>query len=68
MEDSSLEKNELDGLEIDYNEETGEIQLDWDGSDPRWSFLNDLTPDEIGDMIIESLKNRLDEDLSESPA
>jgi len=65
MEDSSLENN---GMEIKYNDETGEIQLDWDGSDPRWSFLNDLTPDEIGDIITESLKIRLDEDASESPA
>ena len=61
-------ENSLDGLEINYNEETGEIQLDWNANDPRWSFLNDLTPDEIGDMITESLRNRLNEDASESPA
>lgn len=61
-------ENSLDGMEIDYNEETGEIQLDWDPNDPNWSWLNDLTSEQVGDMIIESLKNRLDEDASESPA
>lgn len=61
-------ENSLDGLEVDYNVETGELKLDWDGNDPRWSFLNDLTQVEIRDIIMESLKNRLDEDASESPA
>ena len=59
-------KDALDGLEIDYNEETGEIHLVWDANDPNWSWLNDLTSEQVGDMITESLRNRLDEDASES--
>jgi len=48
-----------DSLKVNYNEETGEMTLDWDPQDPKWSFLNDLTEDQISDMVVGSLKERL---------
>lgn len=42
---------ENDSLKIDYNEETGEILLEWDKQDSSWNWLNDLTQDEIKDII-----------------
>lgn len=55
-----------DSLKVDYNEETGEITLDWDREDPNWSFLNDLTDQQIGDMVIESLKDALARETNET--
>jgi len=55
-----------DSLKVDYNEETGEITLDWDHNDPNWSFLNDLTDQEIGDMVIQSLKDALARETNET--
>jgi len=55
-----------DSLKVDYNEETGEITLDWDPEDPNWSFLNHLTEDQIGDMVIKSLQERLAREQNET--
>ena len=63
--------SESDGLEVNFNEETGEIQLDWDPTDPNWSWLNGLTSEQVGDIISEYLKHRLDDlelNDTESPA
>jgi hypothetical protein len=54
-----------DTLKVDFNEETGEVTLDWDPEDPKWSFLNDLTEEEIGDMVIKSLKEAIARDSND---
>jgi hypothetical protein len=50
-----------DSLKVDYNEETGEMTLEWDPEDSQWNFLQDLTPEEIRDMLMkhamETLQN-----------
>lgn len=56
---------ESDSLKIDYNEETGEIQLQWDPQDPKWNWLGSLTQEEIRDMIMEKVQQQL-EDETES--
>lgn len=55
-----------DTLKIDFNEETGEIIMDWNPEDPNWSFLNDLTEDEISDMVIKSLQDALARETDET--
>jgi hypothetical protein len=54
-----------DGLKVDFNEETGEINLEWDPEDPRWSFLNGLTEEELSDMMMDAIKRRLEEEDNE---
>lgn len=43
---------ESDSLKVNYNEETGEVTLEWDPNDSQWNFLGGLTPEEIRDMIM----------------
>lgn len=54
-----------DGLKVDFNEETGEINLEWDPEDPRWSFLNGLTEEELSDMMMNAIKRRLEQEDNE---
>lgn len=51
-----------DSLKIDYNEETGEITLEWDPEDPQWKFLGGLTPEEIRDMIMKHATETLQDE------
>jgi hypothetical protein len=55
-----------DGLKVDVNEETGEINLEWDPEDPRWSFLNGLTEEELSDMMMDAIKRRLEQEDDEN--
>lgn len=57
-----------DSLKIDYDEETGQLQLDWDPNDPKWSWMNHLTEEEVGAIITESLQRKLDDFETESSA
>jgi hypothetical protein len=51
---------ESDSLKVNYNEETGEIQLEWDPQDPEWNWLAGLTPEEIRDMLMEQLTQTIE--------
>lgn len=46
--------NNLDTLNIVRNED-GSFSLQWDPNDPDWTWLNDMTSDEIKIMIEEAL-------------
>jgi hypothetical protein len=39
-----------DSLKIEQNED-GSFAIEWDKNDPKWSWLNELTPEEIQSMI-----------------
>ena len=54
-----------DGIKIDVNEETGEINMEWDPEDPRWSFLNGLTEEELSDMMMDAIKRRFEQEDDE---
>ena len=43
-------------LEIKQND-NGSFTVEWDKKDPDWMFLNQLTSEEIQDMISEVIKN-----------
>ena len=47
-------------LKINQND-NGSFTAEWDKKDPDWMFLNDLTSEEIQDMISEVIKDDLNE-------
>lgn len=51
---------EDDGLNVTENDD-GTFTLEWDPCDSRWSVLNGMTPEEISDMIVEQVKQYLEE-------
>ena len=53
-----------DSLKIDYDEDTHQITIDWDKNDPNWSFLNNMSEEEIQQILITSLEELVDEDES----
>ena len=53
-----------DSLKIDYDEDTHQITIDWDKNDPNWSFLNNMSEEEIQQILVTSLEELVDEDES----
>lgn len=49
-----------DGIKVTENDD-GTFTLEWDPCDSRWSVLNNLTPEEISAMIMEQIKQYLQE-------
>ena len=43
-------------LKINQND-NGSFTVEWDKKDPNWMFLNQLTSEQIQDMISEVIKN-----------
>lgn len=52
----------MDSLKIDYDEDTGQITIDWDKDDPNWNFLNKMSHEEIQTMIITNLEELVKQD------
>ena len=48
-----------DSLKVSQNED-GTFTLEWDKEDPRWSFLNNMTSNEIQTIVEEAVKAGLD--------
>jgi len=48
-----------DSLKINQNED-GSFTLEWDKEDPKWSFLNGLTSNEIQSILEAALKEDID--------
>ena len=51
-------------LEIKQND-NGSFTVEWDKKDPDWMFLNQLTSEQIQDMISEVIKNDRNESRKE---
>lgn len=49
-----------EGLTVTENED-GTFTLEWDPCDSRWSVLNGMTSEEISAMIMEQVKQYLQE-------
>lgn len=49
-----------EGLTVTENED-GSFTLEWDPCDSRWTVLNGMTSEEIGAMIMEQVKQYLQE-------
>jgi len=50
-----------DGLKVNYDDDTGQVSLEWDPQDPTWNWLSGLTEDEIRDIIMKHAQQMLDE-------
>lgn len=48
-------KKQSDSLSIKQNSD-GSFSMDWDPKDPNWSWLNDLTSDQIKVIIQQAIK------------
>ena len=46
---------------IIYQNDNGSFTVEWDKKDPNWMFLNQLTSEQIQDMISEVIKDDLNE-------
>ena len=51
-----------DSLKINYDEDTHQVIIDWDENDPNWSFLNNMSEEEIQQMLITNLEELVSED------
>ena len=51
-------------LKINQND-NGSFTVEWDKKDPNWMFLNQLTSEQIQDMISEVIKNDRNESRKE---
>jgi hypothetical protein len=49
-----------DSLKITQNED-GSFAMDWDSKDPKWSWLNELTKEQIQIIVQQAIKDYLDE-------
>jgi hypothetical protein len=55
-----------DGLKVNYDDETGQVTLEWDPQDPKWNWLGDLTEDQIRDTIMKNALQILEDSQNES--
>ena len=37
------------------------ITIDWDETDPKYSYLNELTPEEFSELLSEQIQNLIEE-------
>jgi hypothetical protein len=54
------EHSERDSLLVEYDEDTRQMKLEWDDNDPKWSWLNSLSEEEIHEVITTNLKTLLE--------
>ena len=52
------QNQETDSLKITENAD-GTFTMDWDNDDPKWSWLNDLTGNEIQVIMEQAIKEEL---------
>ena len=49
-----------DSLKITQNED-GSLSMDWNPKDPNWSWLNDLTDEQVKIIMEQAIKDYLNE-------
>jgi len=52
----------MDSLKVKQNDD-GSYCIEWDKDDPKWKFLNSLTPEQIQSMIQSAVEHDLNEKL-----
>ena len=58
---SAINQNqEIDTLTVTENAD-GTFEINWDKEDPNWSFMNNLTSNQIQVMIQEAIQDRLNQ-------
>lgn len=53
----------MDSLKITQKED-GSFEMDWDPQDPKWSWLNGLTSEQVSLIMQEAIKDYLDDNRS----
>tara|TARA_A200000159_G_C7136585_1_gene261228 strand:+ start:78 stop:263 length:186 start_codon:yes stop_codon:yes gene_type:complete len=59
-----IERSEKDSLLVEYDEDTRTMKIEWDDNDPKWSWLNSLSEEEVQEIIITNLQHLVEEDES----
>jgi len=54
----STEDTDNDSLKV-TEQEDGSITIEWDGTDPRYSFLNGLTEEEVTELLTRGLEEKI---------
>lgn len=57
-----MTNHEDDSLLVEYDDVTHQMKLQWDDKDPKWSWLNGLSQQEIHEVITTNLKTLLEEE------
>lgn len=42
-------------------EDDGSLTLSWDENDPKWMFLNNLTEEQVKNIVVEAISKALDD-------
>ena len=45
---------EIDSLKVTQNED-GTFTMDWDENDPKWSWMNDLTNEQVSIIVQQAI-------------
>ena len=57
--DSTNPNQETDTLKITENAD-GSFTMDWDSNDPKWSWLNGLTDEQVQVIVQQAIQNMMD--------
>jgi len=60
MQDVKVEKvSSEDSLKVSENDD-GTFAIEWDPNDPRYAIFNDMTEEQITELIIQGLRERVE--------
>jgi len=60
MQDVKVEKvSSEDSLKVSENDD-GTFVIEWDPNDPRYAIFNDMTEEQITELIIQGLRERIE--------
>ncbi len=54
------QNQEIDSLEI-VKQPDGSFQMEWDKKDSRWSWLNEMSNEEVKIILQDAIKNSMEE-------
>ena len=49
-----------DSLQVKQNDD-GTFDFEWDKEDPKWSWMNDLTGEELQSIVEKAIKDQINE-------
>jgi len=65
MQDVKVEKvSNEDSLKVTENDD-GSFAIEWDPNDPRYAIFNDMTEEQISEMITHGLREMIEEVLDD---
>lgn len=66
---TSIENEDQDSLRVNEKED-GSFEIEWDPNDPRYSFLNELTEEQVTELLTRGLEEKIKmwESENESPS